>query len=165
MNQAESQPYSLQQADVLVYPLTDKKSPMPFTYARTIHFADTDAAGVVYFANVLVICHEAYEASLRASGIELRQFFSHKGAVVFPIIHTAVDFFQPLFCGDQLTIQLTPRLLRPERFEITYHVFNVMLPERSAAQGITQHICIQSAQRVPQALPQSMLNWLQQWST
>ena len=48
---------------------------MPFEYPRTIRFADTDAAGVVYFAQILSICHEAYEASLQASGIELRQFF------------------------------------------------------------------------------------------
>jgi len=37
--------------------------PMPFTYSRTVHFADTDAAGVVFFANFLAICHEAYEES------------------------------------------------------------------------------------------------------
>lgn len=47
---------------------------MPFTYNRTVRFQDTDAAGVVYFANVLGICHEAYEESLEASSINLKDF-------------------------------------------------------------------------------------------
>ena len=34
-------------------------------YERFIRFADIDAAGFVFFANYLVLCHEAYEASLR----------------------------------------------------------------------------------------------------
>ena len=34
---------------------------MAFAYYYTVRFQDTDAAGVVYFANVLRICHEAYE--------------------------------------------------------------------------------------------------------
>ena len=45
---------------------------MPFVYRRTIRFADTDAAGVVFFPNYLAICHEAYEESLADDGIELK---------------------------------------------------------------------------------------------
>ena len=46
---------------------------MSFAYSRTIHFADTDAAGVVYFARYLSICHEAYEEALAAAGIDMKQ--------------------------------------------------------------------------------------------
>ena len=55
---------------------------MPFTYSRTTHFADTDAAGVVFFANYLSICHEAYEEALSAAGIDLKRFFADNGVVV-----------------------------------------------------------------------------------
>jgi len=34
---------------------------MAFVYGRTIRFQETDAAGVIYFSNVLVLCHEAYD--------------------------------------------------------------------------------------------------------
>ena len=81
---------------------------MPFTYTRTVRFQDTDAAGVVYFANVLAMCHEAYEASLAASGINLKAFFSNP-EVAFPIIHASVDFYRPMFAGDRLMIHLTPK--------------------------------------------------------
>jgi len=49
---------------------------MAFVYQRTIHFPDTDAAGVVFFPNYLAICHEAYEEALAAAGINVRAFFS-----------------------------------------------------------------------------------------
>ena len=46
---------------------------MTFTYSRQIYLSDTDAAGVVYFAKGLEICHQAYEESLAEAGISLNQ--------------------------------------------------------------------------------------------
>ncbi|WP_235656574.1 acyl-CoA thioesterase, partial [Fischerella thermalis] len=94
---------------------------MTFTYHRTVRFQDTDAAGVVYFANVLTICHEAYEESLEASGINLKEFFSNP-TVAFPIVHANVDFFRPMFCGDKLIVSLMPQKLSIEKFEINYEI-------------------------------------------
>ncbi|MEM9980588.1 MAG: acyl-CoA thioesterase, partial [Cyanobacteria bacterium P01_D01_bin.2] len=61
-----------------------------YTYRRTIRFHETDAAGVVYFANVLTLCHEAYEASLAAAGINVRVFFGG-GSLAVPVVHGSVD--------------------------------------------------------------------------
>ncbi|MFZ9683665.1 MAG: 1,4-dihydroxy-2-naphthoyl-CoA hydrolase, partial [Cephaloticoccus sp.] len=47
---------------------------MPFIYERTIRLAETDAAGIVYFANYLGLCHEAYEAALAAAGLPVQSF-------------------------------------------------------------------------------------------
>ncbi|HEY9664175.1 MAG TPA: thioesterase family protein, partial [Allocoleopsis sp.] len=92
---------------------------MPFTYHRTIRFSDTDAAGVVYFANVLSICHEAYEASLAASGVDLKEFFRGQ-TIAVPIVHAEIDFLQPLFCGESYVIQMQPTLLGDHKFAINY---------------------------------------------
>jgi len=78
-----------------------------FIYHRTVRFQDTDAAGVMYFANGLAIAHEAYEASLQATGIDQKAFF--KGVpVAVPIVHASVDFLRPIAVGDRLEIHLTP---------------------------------------------------------
>ncbi|MBE9014300.1 acyl-CoA thioesterase [Pseudanabaenaceae cyanobacterium LEGE 13415] len=131
---------------------------MAFTYSRSIHFSDTDAAGVVYFANVLKICHEAYEASLVASGIDLRSFFSGQDIAV-PIVHAEVDFFKPMFCGDQITIALTPNLLKPSEFEISYHLFH-QAPHHAIAKALTRHVCINPETRSRQELLPVLLHWL-----
>ncbi|GAP93996.1 acyl-CoA thioesterase [Leptolyngbya sp. NIES-2104] len=131
---------------------------MAFTYSRSIHFSDTDAAGVVYFANIFNFCHEAYEASLAASGIDLRSFFSGQEIAV-PIVHAEVDFFKPMFCGDQITIALMPNLLKPSEFEISYHLFN-QAPHHPIAKALTRHVCIDPKTRSRQELLPVLLHWL-----
>jgi len=143
---------------------------MAFVYSRTVFFRDTDAAGVVYFTNVLSMCHEAYEASLAAAGIELKQFFG-KAKTAFPIAHASVDFFRPMFCGDRLTIQIQPKQIKPHEFEITYHLFAaeaaslIDFSDHSAclAKALSRHVCIDSTSRTRSPLPSEMINWLDQW--
>ncbi|MBH8551574.1 acyl-CoA thioesterase [Nostocaceae cyanobacterium CENA357] len=130
---------------------------MPFTYNRTIRFHDTDAAGVVYFANVLSICHEAYEESLAASGINLKGFFTN-ASVGFPIVHANADFLRPMYCGENLTISLIPQKLSVDKFEINYEVTNT---DVLVAKAITRHVCIDVSSRSKQELPDEMIEWLE----
>lgn len=132
---------------------------MSFTYNRTVHFRDTDAAGVVYFANVLSMCHEAYEASLAVSGINLKLFFTQP-TVAIPIVHASVDFFRPMFCGDELQIHLTPQKLRDTKFEISYHIIAASSSEQPLAQAITRHVCINPTTRTKTQLPEGIIKWL-----
>lgn len=134
---------------------------MPFNYSRTIRFQDTDAAGVVYFANVLAMCHEAYEESLFLAGIDLKNFFSNSG-VAIPIVHANVDFFRPMFCGDNIIIQLTPRLLDPQKFEISYQLMGT--DEKAIANALTQHVCIDPISRTKKELPPDIIDWWENWA-
>ncbi|MBD1902742.1 acyl-CoA thioesterase [Trichocoleus sp. DQ-A3] len=131
---------------------------MSFTYTRTIRFQDTDAAGVVYFANVLAMCHEAYEESLAALDINLKLFFSNPN-VAIPIVHASVDFFSPMYCGDKVVIQLIPQHLSSEKFEVNYQF---IAENRVVAQAITRHVCIDAATRSRKEIPVEMIRWLQQ---
>lgn len=128
---------------------------MAFVYHRTIRFKDTDAAGVVYFANVLSICHESYEASLADTGIELETFFG-KGELAVPIIHADIDFRQPLKCGDRITVHLTAQAIDEHRFSVRYQI---SATDRPAATAQTTHICInRDRRRAP--LPPQLQHWL-----
>ncbi|MBW4519880.1 MAG: acyl-CoA thioesterase [Scytolyngbya sp. HA4215-MV1] len=135
---------------------------MPFLYDRIIHFNDTDAAGVVYFANLLTICHEAYEASLMASRIDLKTFFRNS-EIAIPIVHASVNFFRPLVCGDRITLHLTPQLFTESKFEISYQVF-LSTTETLAGNALTRHVCIQPASRSKVSLSAQMEGWLRQWN-
>ncbi|MGI0491244.1 acyl-CoA thioesterase [Alkalinema pantanalense CENA528] len=152
---------------------------MPFIYDRTIHFKDTDAAGVVYFANGLNLCHEAYEASLQASGFDLRSFFSGGQPVAFPIVHASIDFRRPMYCGDRIQVHLQPRSTRESEYEIQYQIFigeevedsapmtSQMLSSPSAklaAIAVTRHVCIDTLQRQRQPYPPDIAIWLESWS-
>jgi 1,4-dihydroxy-2-naphthoyl-CoA hydrolase len=133
---------------------------MTFVYQRTIYFHDTDAAGVVYFANVLSMCHEAYEAALAASGIHLKQFFSGQ-SIALPIVHAAIDFTKPMFCGELYAIQVAPTQLTDSKFQIAYTIAPPEQPEAQASTATTLHVCIDTATRARTPLPSEVLHWLQ----
>ena len=131
-----------------------------FIYRRTINFRDTDAAGVVYFANGLSICHEAYEASLTASGIDVKSFFGAKSIAV-PITHASIDFFKPMFCGDRIAIYLAPEYLSPESFQIEYQLyFDDGSGEKIISKALTKHTCIDTTSRKRCHLTDDILKWL-----
>lgn len=132
---------------------------MSYNYSRTVRFQDTDAAGVVFFANVLAMCHEAYEASLAASGVNLKAFFSNSNAVI-PIVSASVDFRRPMYCGDVLIIELTPQKLGDDELEIAYKIFNSEVRDKWVAKAVTRHVCINPDTRKRQELSQEILAWL-----
>ena len=121
-----------------------------FIYQRSIKFADTDAAGVVYFSNLLSICHEAYEEYLSTNlELDLNKFFQDKSTAI-PIIHAQIDFAQPLFCGDQISIFVSPQLVNDKVFEISYRINKDSI---TVANASTRHICINPQTRKTKPLP------------
>jgi 1,4-dihydroxy-2-naphthoyl-CoA hydrolase len=132
---------------------------MPFSYPRTVHFADTDAAGVVFFANYLAICHEAYEESLSAAGIELKTFFADN-AIVIPVTKSEAEYLRPLACGDKLGVSVKPMVLSENSYEIRYEISRLTAPAKCAARIRTEHVCIASATRARMALPKALSDWI-----
>jgi 1,4-dihydroxy-2-naphthoyl-CoA hydrolase len=148
---------------------------MSFRYEYTVQFRDTDAAGVVYFANIISICHIAYEASLIQSGIDLKLFVTNPDFAV-PITHVSADFLRPLYCGDRVTIELTPHSIGSCKFEIKYLILasidGVSTVENlqgsshlvEFATATTKHVVIDPAMRKRQELPEILKQWLVEWS-
>ena len=135
---------------------------MPFHYEYIIQFRDTDAAGVVYFANIISICHIAYEASLIEAGIDLRLFVNNPEFAV-PITHVSADFFRPLFCGDRVIIELRSHSIDRCKFEIKYQLLTGNPPVLVSATATTRHVVINPSTRKKQELAALLTNWLAQW--
>ena len=134
---------------------------MSFSYEYTIQLRDTDAAGVVYFAHIISICHVTYEASLIAAGIDLKLFVNNSDFAV-PIVHVSADFYKPLYCGDRVIIRLTPQANDNCKFEIKYQLLS---PESvKLATAVTKHVAIDPQTRRRRELPVSLNKWLSQWN-
>ena len=154
---------------------------MTFRYQHRIHFRDTDAAGVVFFSNILSFFHEAYEASLAASGIDIRQFFRVDDLAV-PIVHSNCDFHRPMQCGEIYDIMLTPQQESVNEFSISYQSFKAdgairvvsedftqedasdLANKRASATALTRHVTIQPRERRRIDIPPMLLAWIEQWS-
>ena len=144
----------------------------------------------MYFASGLNFCHEAYEASLEASNINLERFFSQGIDVAVPIVHVEADYFQPLRCGESVQICLIPRQLSDTSFAIAYTFYvrssesplpsqaaldlthpdqqNPHLPvagsgDRLVGKAETKHVAIDPGLRRKVALPPELRGWLKRW--
>jgi 1,4-dihydroxy-2-naphthoyl-CoA hydrolase len=141
----------------------------PYVHHYIVRFQDTDAAGIVYFSNVLRFCHEAYEASLQASCINLRTFFTNASMAV-PIVEAQVAFAQPLYCGDFLRIEVSPLQLSSDTFEISYQLWRESAPtvenaedpkaDLPVAQAKTKHVCIDPGLRRRCSFSPELIHWL-----
>ena len=132
---------------------------MGYVFDHQVRFHETDGAGVVYFANELVICHAAYEASLEAVGLDIGRFFRAE-EVAHPIVHASIDYRRPLRCGDLLLVHLTPTRTDESSFEIQYQL---KLGDVLAAQALTRHVCIEVASRRRATLSTQIEQWLERW--
>ena len=133
---------------------------MSFTYHRTIHFKDTDAAGVVYFSNALSICHEAYESLLETLTIDLKEYFSGRSLAV-PIVHAEIDFMRPMYCGDRIYIILSPTIQLENAFTLKYEIYhNDSDVNKPIAIASTRHVAIDPVTRKRSNLPAELMQWL-----
>jgi 1,4-dihydroxy-2-naphthoyl-CoA hydrolase len=133
---------------------------MVFNYSRRVYLGDTDAAGVVYFAKGMEICHDAYEESLALSGVSLQQILQ-AGKIILPITHAEIDFLRPLFCGDQLQVSLVADLINQSEFAIAYQIYNANNLDKVLVQAKTQHVCINPEIKKRVDLPFILLAWLE----
>lgn len=116
---------------------------MSFSYQRRIYLADTDAARVVYFAQLLSICHEAYEELLTQAGVDFGELVNNPELAI-PIVHAEIDFQRPIFCGDELQIDVQIESITDNSFQVVYTVYK---SGEQVAKGMTKHVAINPTTR------------------
>ncbi len=93
---------------------------------RTVRFGETDAAGVVHFLELFRWCHETWEASLEKHGVVLQEIFpanqinTSQLDVAFPVVHCEANYFQPLYVGDTINIELNPEKINDSSFVLRF---------------------------------------------
>ena len=78
-------------------------APQPFQLPVRVYYEDTDAAGVVYYANYLKFMERARTEWLAALGFPLAEFERQHG-VVFVVHRCEIDFLQPARLNDALAV-------------------------------------------------------------
>ena len=74
-----------------------------FSWPVRVYYEDTDAAGVVFYANYLKFMERARTEWLRALGVEQTKL-SHDHNVVFVVRALTIEFLRPALFNDVLEI-------------------------------------------------------------
>ena len=133
---------------------------------RTVRFGETDAAGVVHFLELFRWCHETWEESLEKYGIVLQEIFpsnrtnTNELDVVLPVIHCEANYFQPLYVGDIINIELYPEKINESSFILR---FKFLKNGNQIAKTSMKHVSINPITREKCILSKQINLWLQEF--
>lgn len=80
--------------------------PSAFTWTVRVYYEDTDAGGIVFYANYLKFFERARTEWLRAAGVSQQDLLNEDGAI-FVVKSTSVDYHAPARLDDVLNLTLS----------------------------------------------------------
>ena len=123
-----------------------------FEIACRIYWEDTDAGGVVYYANYLKFMERCRTDWLRALGIDQLRLRSER-QLQFAVVSIAVDFLRPALLNDEVLVTAELERLRGATIAFKQTIL------RGAVQLIdasTRVACLDSGSLKPRPIPQDL---------
>ena len=91
-----------------------------YSFSTTVRLHHTDAAGILFFANLFIIAHECYETFLDPE-VNFYFMFNEK-ELMMPIVHAGADYLKPLRVSDKININLRLGNIGDSSFSLEYEV-------------------------------------------
>lgn len=89
-----------------------------FVYSRIIRLKDTDATGLLYFAQQFQLAMEAFEEFLSSRGSPLSSLMT--SAHLLPVVHAASDYTAPIRVGDLIEVSIRGIVLGSSSVTVDY---------------------------------------------
>jgi acyl-CoA thioester hydrolase len=103
-------------------------------FALSVYFEDTDAYGIVYYANYLKFMERARSDMLRAVGIDQREILSGDGSAYY-VVHVDIRYRSPARLGEDIQVVSTVEQVRASSVRIHQRVMRG--PELLADASVT----------------------------
>ena len=128
-------------------------SPSPsFAASFSVYWEDTDAGGVVYYANYLRFLERARTDWLRAMAIDQQQLRAERG-LQFVVVSINVDFLRPAVLHDEILV--TAELNRLAGATIHFKQ-TIMRGEEQLIDAAVRVACLDSGTLKPRAIPKDL---------
>ncbi|MBI3431010.1 MAG: tol-pal system-associated acyl-CoA thioesterase [Hydrogenophilales bacterium] len=129
---------------------------MAFVWPVRVYWEDTDAGGVVYYANYLKFMERARSEWLRAFGFEQDVLRDERG-VVFVVRRVEIDYLSPARFNEQLDVSVT--LHEAGRASLSVRQELMRGSDRLAVAVVTL-ACVDAARFKPVKIPEPLLQAL-----
>jgi acyl-CoA thioester hydrolase len=127
----------------------------PFVWPVRVYWEDTDAGGIVYYANYLKFMERARTEWLRAIGVDQVQLKDAHG-LIFVVVDVEAHYRKPARYGDQL--QVSCKVSETSRASLTLDQ-EVYRDAELLLDGRVRAACLDAQSYRPRPLPQ--LLWKQ----
>jgi len=87
-----------------------------------VYYEDTDAAGIVYYANYLRFIERGRTEFVRARGVDQRALREAEG-IVFAVRHVEADYLAPARLDDELEVETSVESVGGARLTMRQEVF------------------------------------------
>ncbi len=117
-----------------------------------VYYNDTDAGGVVYYANYLRYFEIARTEYVSEKGVSI--FDYHTRGIVFTVIKVEIEYRSPARYGDILAVSTKVEDVSGASFELS-HIIRNKIDKRLIVEGRTRLACINDKGR-PMRLPDNL---------
>ena len=128
-------------------------APFPFCFPVRVYWEDTDAGGVVFYANYLKFFERARTEWLRAIGVEQQAMKENEG-LMFVVTHSNMRYLQPARLDDRLNVSVSVQAAG--RASVTL-VQQARCGDTLLAEGTVRLGCVDTATWRPQRIPNLIL--------
>ncbi|MGR9044884.1 MAG: tol-pal system-associated acyl-CoA thioesterase [Gammaproteobacteria bacterium] len=128
-----------------------------FNWPVRIYYEDTDAGGVVYYANYLKFFERARTEMLRRLGFEQDRLLADEG-VIFVVRSVQVDYLMPARFNEQINVSALVTLAKKASLIFTQ---TVTRGDDVLCRGTVRIACLDSQSMRPKAIPEFLLEQLQ----
>ncbi|MCG7898471.1 MAG: tol-pal system-associated acyl-CoA thioesterase [Candidatus Thiodiazotropha lotti] len=126
-----------------------------FLWPVRVYYEDTDAGGVVYYANYLKFMERARTEWLRSKGFEQDELLQKDG-IIFAVRHVDVGYHHPARFNDALEVSAT--VSRKGRASLTFYQEVVRAQDTHLlCQGEIKIACVNMKTMRPTPIPKHIL--------
>ncbi len=94
-----------------------------FIYDTSIRLHQTDAAGLMFFAQLFTLAHDAYETFVESIGFSFDRTIRSTENLL-PIVHAEADYLVPLRVGDKISVRMRLDQVGTTSFILAYEMTN-----------------------------------------
>jgi acyl-CoA thioester hydrolase len=128
-------------------------SPPPsYSHTYSVYWEDTDAGGVVYYANYLKFMERCRTEWLRAMSVDQQRLRAQRG-LQFVVVNVEVDFLRPAVLHDEILV--TAQLERLGGATIHFKQ-TIMRGDEQLIDASTRVACLDSGTLKPRAIPKDL---------
>jgi len=128
----------------------------PFVWQARVYWEDTDAGGIVYYANYLRFLERARTEWLRAQGIWQRALESEVG-VIFTVVELQAKYRRPARLDDLLWISCEPAREGGATIAFVQRIWRERVGDELLLTANVRAACLDAVTLKPRRLPETIV--------
>jgi acyl-CoA thioester hydrolase len=132
-----------------------------FTLAVRVYYEDTDAGGVVYYANYLKFMERCRSEWLRSLGFDVAALARAQNAI-FAVRGAEIEFRRPARLSDELRVSAMLAGLRSASLEIEHEAHR---GEELLCRARVRLACLNAGSFTPMPIPDNVREAVERWRT